>query len=278
MIDIDEIQDNLYDLLLLGTRSDVTDASTAIGQMFYSDQDIPIDKVVYPRIIYSILNNYGKESGTDSWSDETVFVNGKYYVERTRRKVVFLLVSVDGYGVKKDNTIRPYINRLNEYLSIIENWQDTLDALGYTITNIGSVDKRDLPIVTYEERLGFDFMLQVDEIITTYLNLIEEVTIESTIDDEVQEDLVITIQQVTQPAISPATGTFTTNKTVTITCATTDTDIYYTLDGLDPDEDSAKYTVPFVVSTTKIIKARAFKTDYLGSNTDTSIITIEIPV
>ncbi len=65
--------------------------------------------------------------------------------------------------------------------------------------------------------------------------------------------------QCATPVISPATGTYNTNQTVTITTVTENATILYTLDGTNPDSTSTVYTVPFVVATTTTVKAIAIK-------------------
>ncbi len=46
---------------------------------------------------------------------------------------------------------------------------------------------------------------------------------------------------------------------VTLNCATESADIYYTLDGADPDEGAKKYNGSFMVEKSCLVKARAFK-------------------
>ena len=59
------------------------------------------------------------------------------------------------------------------------------------------------------------------------------------------------------PTFSPEAGFYTEAQTVTISTATEAADIYYTLDGTDPDMNSTMYGAPIVVSTTTTIKAVA---------------------
>ena len=64
------------------------------------------------------------------------------------------------------------------------------------------------------------------------------------------------------PTFSPAAGTFTEAQTVTISCASANATIYYTLDGTEPTNASTQYTAPINVATTTTIKAIA----YVGTN------------
>jgi alpha-tubulin suppressor-like RCC1 family protein len=70
------------------------------------------------------------------------------------------------------------------------------------------------------------------------------------------------------PTISPASGTYTTSQTVTITCPTcvTGTTLRYTTNGMDPTSSSTVYTAPFSVSTQTEIRARAFRNRWTDSD------------
>lgn len=67
------------------------------------------------------------------------------------------------------------------------------------------------------------------------------------------------------PVINPASGTFTSAQTITITCETPDATILYTMDGTEP-ADSARatltYSGPITISANKVIKAKAVKTGW----------------
>ena len=64
---------------------------------------------------------------------------------------------------------------------------------------------------------------------------------------------------VAKPEFSPATGTYTEAQTVTITCATEDAVIHYTVDGTDPTAESTPYTGAITISETTTLKAIAVK-------------------
>ncbi len=76
--------------------------------------------------------------------------------------------------------------------------------------------------------------------------------------------------EVEAPTFSPAAGTYTTTQSVTISCATTGADIYYTTDGTTPDANSTLYTSAISVSTTTTIKAIAY---YAGANSTVATAT-----
>jgi hypothetical protein len=77
------------------------------------------------------------------------------------------------------------------------------------------------------------------------------------------------------PVITPATGTFATAQTVTITDSSPGATIYYTLDGTSPTTSSTKYAAAFSVSRTTTVKAIATAAGFTTSATATSVVTIQ---
>ncbi len=63
---------------------------------------------------------------------------------------------------------------------------------------------------------------------------------------------------VSTPTFSPAGGTYSSTQSVTISCATSGSSIYYTTDGSDPTTSSNLYSTPVSVSTSTTLKAKAF--------------------
>ncbi|NBI92643.1 hypothetical protein D3Z45_19220 [Lachnospiraceae bacterium] len=61
------------------------------------------------------------------------------------------------------------------------------------------------------------------------------------------------------PVISPAGGSYSGSVSVTITCGSTDAEIYYTTDGSTPGRSSTRYTGAFTVSAPATVKAVAIK-------------------
>jgi hypothetical protein len=89
---------------------------------------------------------------------------------------------------------------------------------------------------------------------------------------------VITINsqaQTSTPLISPGTGTYSSPQSVTITDATSGSNIYYTTDGSQPTASSTLYMNAFTVSSTTTVKAIAIASGFTQSNTATSVITIQ---
>jgi Legume lectin domain/Chitobiase/beta-hexosaminidase C-terminal domain/Fn3 associated len=83
-----------------------------------------------------------------------------------------------------------------------------------------------------------------------------------------------TQQPAATPVISPATGTFTSPQTVTITDGTAGSTIYYTQDGSQPTTSSTQYTGSLTVSSTTTVNAIATAPNFTQSATGTSVITI----
>jgi Legume lectin domain/Chitobiase/beta-hexosaminidase C-terminal domain len=80
------------------------------------------------------------------------------------------------------------------------------------------------------------------------------------------------LQAAPTPAISPATGTYTSAQTVTITDP--GATIYYTIDGSAPSPNSTKYTAAFVVNASTTVRAIATETGFSNSAIAQSVITI----
>jgi hypothetical protein len=80
------------------------------------------------------------------------------------------------------------------------------------------------------------------------------------------------------PVIMPATGTYTTVQSATITDTSTGATIYYTIDGSTPTTSSKVYSAPIPVGTTTTVKAMATGGGFSGSAVATSVITINLPI
>lgn len=76
------------------------------------------------------------------------------------------------------------------------------------------------------------------------------------------------------PLLSKTTSTNYNDFSVTITTATTDGVIRYTLDGNDPTESSAVYSSAIEITATKTLKAKVFKTGYTASSVASATYTM----
>jgi len=85
-------------------------------------------------------------------------------------------------------------------------------------------------------------------------------------------DIVNIFNTVATPVISPSSYSINQNQTVSITCATGGSVIYYTIDGSIPDRDSTQYTAPFLLTSEKVtVKAIAYATGYNKSTVKTKV-------
>ena len=76
---------------------------------------------------------------------------------------------------------------------------------------------------------------------------------------------------VAAPIFDPAGGTYYEAQTVTISCATADATIHYTLDGTYPNQNSPVYETPLEITTNTTVKAYAVKDGY----NDSPVVTAE---
>jgi hypothetical protein len=67
------------------------------------------------------------------------------------------------------------------------------------------------------------------------------------------------VSTVSTPTVTPNGGNFTGSASVTIQTATAGASIFYTTNGTTPTQSSTLYTKPFTLSTTTLVKAKAFK-------------------
>ena len=78
------------------------------------------------------------------------------------------------------------------------------------------------------------------------------------------------------PTISPNGGSFTARQTVTLGTVSAGAEIRYTLDGMDPSETSILYQAPFTLSTSAVVRAKAFQSG-IASPTSSATFTITPP-
>ena len=69
----------------------------------------------------------------------------------------------------------------------------------------------------------------------------------------------ISSSQISAPVISPKSCIFSSSQTITITNADADCEIYYTTNSEEPTRESTKYTEPFTIYNTTVVKAIAYR-------------------
>ena len=85
------------------------------------------------------------------------------------------------------------------------------------------------------------------------------------------------IPDVVAPTFSPEGGEYTEAQSVTISCATEDVDIFYTLDGTEPTDESDLYSGAITISETATLKAIAYNADGESSEVTSATYTITAP-
>ena len=94
--------------------------------------------------------------------------------------------------------------------------------------------------------------------------------------NEVFAEGYVPVPTVATPTFNLPGGTYTSEQTVSISCATEGATIRYTTDGSEPKESSPVYTAPINITSTTTLKAKAFKAGMNPSATAVAVYTINI--
>lgn len=81
---------------------------------------------------------------------------------------------------------------------------------------------------------------------------------------------------VATPAFAPGAGTYTSIQTVTISCSTPASNIFYTVDGSTPTTSSTHYTAPISVSSSQTVQAIATASGFIQSNIGSAVYVINL--
>lgn len=85
------------------------------------------------------------------------------------------------------------------------------------------------------------------------------------------------LASVQEPVFLTEPGSYYYQQSIAIDCPTSDADIFYTLDGSEPNQQSFKYEEAFLLTETSILKARAYKEYYPASSIVTGSYEITMP-
>jgi len=99
-----------------------------------------------------------------------------------------------------------------------------------------------------------------DEFSTVDFEIVATATTPEGVETRARESGSFFVESATQTSpvvLTPAAGTYINQVSVSMTSATDDATIYYTLDGEDPDEDSEEYTTPLDITQTTTVRAIA---------------------
>ena len=142
-------------------------------------------------------------------------------------------------------------------------WTSNSDgAVTYTVTSAGGTGAS-ISTTSFTATTAGSCTVKASQAATSSYNAIEKTA-------------TITVQNPTcaTPTFSPAAGTYTEAQTVSISCATASSTIYYTTNGSDPTTSSSVYSSPLTVSSTQTIKAIAAASGYSNSAIGSATYTI----
>lgn len=88
---------------------------------------------------------------------------------------------------------------------------------------------------------------------------------------------VISLPTVATPTFSPVAGSYPATQSVTISCSTPASNIFYTTDGTVPTTSSIHYTTPVSVSVSETLNAIATAVGFLQSAVGTAVYSIAVP-
>lgn len=160
----------------------------------------------------------------------------------------------------------------------------TMESVTLTYTAIPS-DQDDADPVTVDMTGAGDTYSYTFDLFDAFTNVSFTITATAETPDGIQTRArqsdafyVTSAGQTAAPIISPGSGTYENVVTISMSTASPDSTIYYTLDGTEPSDASTQYTGPFSITESATVKAIAYSAGNTPSPVVTREYTIEIVV
>lgn len=159
----------------LFTPMDTYLKSVGTVQLLIDNQDIPEDQLVYPRIMYDIISENLQEPGTPvKYREKVAGSSGfEYDIKYTYDRAPLIIVSFEGYGVKKDGNIWQYMKVLHDWFAIRELSADELETIKIVIRDVSNLEGRSVIFSEFEERHGFSVLLNIEDRVEVKVPTIE---------------------------------------------------------------------------------------------------------
>ena len=158
-------------------------------------------------------------------------------------------------------------------ISQVDSYNSTYKSITYWISDDGTTTTQ-MEVYSGKGLNGADFSAKSDLAVGEIVTVKGKVKKYSGTPEFIQNNQLV-FHQVATPTLSPAAGAVALNTTVTISCATTGSTIYYTTNGVDPTTESDVYSAPITIDAAKTIKAFAVKDGMNNSNIATGAYILE---
>lgn len=159
---------------------------SGIPQLIRADQDVNSEDLIYPRITYKMSSPYDINGNAQSMfikkevvpSDDPDFDKDIEYSYYSNPRVT---ISFNAFG----KNVSQYISKLIEWFRIPKLGQRFLDQHDVVIINVTNMQDRTTYLQTdYEDRKGFDVVLQFNDEVKIIEKTFEEVELEVEFSDD----------------------------------------------------------------------------------------------
>jgi hypothetical protein len=171
----------------------------------------------------------------------------------------YLDSALQGVFYQLVQTASPVFNPASGPLSYETNISISCDTIGAAIyyTSDGTQPTTNSSLYMSPLVMKGDFTLEAFAVTPGYL-------------DSAVQNALYTLTQAAKPVFDPAQGPLTNGSLISISCATSNAIIRYTLDGSDPNTNSLVYTNPVVFTNPVTVTARGYRSDMDASDAQTA--------